>query len=212
MRFEDLLAIVGDEPVFETGLLVAGASSVADVRRQLSRWTASGKILQLRRGLYCLASPFRRVPPHPFLISNRLVPASYVSLESALAHHGLIPEGVPVTTGVTPGRASRRRTPYGEYDFRNVKAGLFFGYSLEELGGGQRAFVASPEKALLDLVHLTEGGGTDEHLRSLRLQNLERLDARRLDEFARGARLPKWRRAARAAVRLAAEEREGTVP
>lgn len=91
MKFEQLLAAVGDEPVFETGLLLAGEVDPSDVRRQLSRWVASGRLFQLRRGLYALAPPFQKVLPHPFLVANRLVGGSYVSLQSALAHHGLIP-------------------------------------------------------------------------------------------------------------------------
>jgi predicted transcriptional regulator of viral defense system len=101
MEFTRLIEIVGDEPVFETALLLAGDVDPADVRRQLSRWTRAGRLYQLRRGLYALAPPFQRVKPHPFLVANRLVRASYVSLQSALAHHGLIPEVVPVTTSVT---------------------------------------------------------------------------------------------------------------
>ena len=55
MRFEDLLGIVGSEPVFETGLLLTGDVDPVDVRRQLSRWTRAGRLYQLRRGLYALA-------------------------------------------------------------------------------------------------------------------------------------------------------------
>jgi len=36
------MEIVADEPVFEAGLLAAGESEPADVRRQLSRWTKRG--------------------------------------------------------------------------------------------------------------------------------------------------------------------------
>jgi hypothetical protein len=39
MEFTRLVEIVGDEPVFETGLLLAGDVDPNDVRRQLSRWT-----------------------------------------------------------------------------------------------------------------------------------------------------------------------------
>ena len=42
MKFERLLEIAGDEPVFETGLLLAGAVDPGDVRRGLSRWTQAG--------------------------------------------------------------------------------------------------------------------------------------------------------------------------
>ena len=74
MKFTRLLEIVGDEPVFETRLLLAGALDPSAVRRQLSRWTKSGQLYQLRRGLYALAPPFQKVKPHPGLVANRLVP------------------------------------------------------------------------------------------------------------------------------------------
>ena len=109
MRFRALLEIVEDEPVFETGFLLADDVDPADVRRQLSRWVKDGRLLQLRRGLYALAPPYRRTRPHPFLVANRLVRGSYVSLQSALAHHGVIPEHVPVTTSVTTGRPQCER-------------------------------------------------------------------------------------------------------
>jgi hypothetical protein len=66
MKFSDLLRIVGDEPLFETGLLLAGDEDPRNVRRQLSRWVENGRLIQLRRGLYTLAAPFRKAKPHPF--------------------------------------------------------------------------------------------------------------------------------------------------
>lgn len=73
MKFADLLAIVGEEPVFETGLLLAGEVDPADVRRQLSRWVRASRLIQLRRGVYLLAAPYRRVEPHPFVVAGHLV-------------------------------------------------------------------------------------------------------------------------------------------
>jgi len=55
MEFARLLEIVADEPVFESGLLLAGGVNPGDVRKQLSRWTKAGQLYQLRRGLYALA-------------------------------------------------------------------------------------------------------------------------------------------------------------
>jgi predicted transcriptional regulator of viral defense system len=206
MNFQRLVEIVGDEPVFETGLLLAGDMDPADVRRQLSRWTKAGRIYQLRRGLYALAPPFQKVKPHPFLVANRLVRGSYVSLQSALAHYGLIPEAAPVTTSVTTVRPARWDTPLGSFEFRHVKTDLLRGYRLVEVGRGQRAFVALPEKALLDLVYLQPGGDAPDYLSELRLQNLDRID---LDELARQADLadsPKLRRATRLVADLARAE------
>jgi hypothetical protein len=55
----ELLAVAANEPVFDSGLLLVGAVRSGDVRRQLSRWAAAGKILQLRRGLYALRKPYQ---------------------------------------------------------------------------------------------------------------------------------------------------------
>ena len=206
MEFTRLLEIIDDEPVFETGLLLAGEVNPADVRRQLSRWTKAGRLYQLRRGLYAPAAPFQKVKPHPFLVANRLVRGSYVSQQSALAHDGLIPEVVPVTTSVTTARPGRWETPMGVYEFRHVKGAMLFGYRLTDLGGGQQAFVATPEKALLDLVYLQPGGDAREYLQELRLQNLERLDLDRLKRQAERAESPKLRRVAAYVIEQAQAE------
>jgi len=207
MEFRELLAIVGDEPLFETGLLLAGDVDPNDVRRQLSRWTAAGKLDQLRRGLYVLSPPYRKVTPHPFLVANRLVRASYVSLQAALAHYGMIPEHTPVVTSVTTARPVAYETPLGAYAFRHVQQPMFHGYRLAAVGGGQSAFVADPEKALLDQVYLQPGGDDPAYLRGLRLQNLERLDLATLRQMAERAGSPKLMRAAAAIEALAEEER-----
>lgn len=196
MEFTDLVRLVGDEPLFETGFLLAGDVDPANVRRQLSRWKRSGKVYQLRRGLYALAPPFQKVKPHPFLVANRLVRGSYVSLQSALAFHGLIPEYVPVTTSVTTGRPASWETPLGDFTFRRVQASHFTGYQVVELGGSQRAFVAAPEKALLDLVYLHPAGDAPAYLRELRLQNLENLDPEAMRGLVERLDKPKLARAA----------------
>jgi predicted transcriptional regulator of viral defense system len=206
MQFHELLGIVQQEPVFESGLLLAGPVDPKHVRQQLSRWVKTGKIYQLRRGLYALAPPYQKTPPHPFLVANRLVRASYASLQSALAHYGLIPEAVPVTTSVTTMRPGRWETPLGVFEFQHVQASLFFGYEATRLSSGQSAFVARPEKALLDLVYLTPGADDPDYLDELRLQNLERLDLRTLEQMATRAGKAKLRRAAAVVAGLQARE------
>ena len=195
MKFQELVEVVADEPVFETGLLLAGAVDPGDLRRQLSRWTHRGRIRQLRRGLYTLAPPWEKRPPHPFVVANRLVRGSYVSGLSALAFVQAIPEYVAEVTSVTPGRPHLRPTPLGRFSFRHLKPGLLFGYRQLALGDGQRAFVAEPEKALLDLIHLHPGGDDAAYLRELRL-DFDRLRIERLKAFAKACATPKLARAA----------------
>ncbi len=211
MKFDKLLQAVGDEPVFETGLLLAGHVDPADVRRQLSRWTKQKKLYRLKRGLYTLAPPYQKVKGHPFLIANRMMPASYVSLQSALAFYELIPEYVPQTTSVTGRRAGVWRTPLGQYIFRRIQPALLWGYAQQEVSPRQYAFVATPEKALLDLIYLTPAADTFAYLKELRLQNLARLKPDKLIEMAKQSQSAKLQRAAAAVVALAADEKRDYV-
>jgi len=211
MKFAKLLELAVEEPLFETGFLLAGDSEPADVRRQLSRWTKAGRILQLRRGLYALAPLYRKSIPHPFTVANRMVQASYVSLQSALAFHGLIPEHVPTVTSMTTGRPRTWHTPLGDYVFRHIHKRWFWGYRRLDLGASQQAFVATPEKALLDLIHLEPCGATSGYLKELRLQNLDRLNLEELEAQAVRSASPKLRRFVRLVselVRAGVEEEQ----
>ncbi len=195
MKFRDLVEIVADEPLFATGLLLAGDVDTANLRRQLSCWTCAGRLLQLRRGLYALAPPWRKHRPHPFLVANRLAPGSYVSGLSALAFAQAIPEYVAEVTSCIGGRPRTHNTPLGRFSFRHLKAELRFGYQRVDLGAGQRAFLAVPEKALLDVVYLHPGGDDPAYLAQLRLNfDVLRMDA--LCAFARACATPKLIRAA----------------
>ncbi|MDY0004814.1 MAG: hypothetical protein RBU30_26185 [Polyangia bacterium] len=205
MKFDELLKLLGNEPLFSTATLLAGDVDPKDIQRQLSRWTKAGRVSMLRRGLYALATPYRKVEPHPYLIANRLWRASYVSCQAALAHYGMIPEAVYAPTSVTTGRPEVIHNSFGRFIARHIHPKLFFGYRLVDLGRGQEAFVALPEKALLDLVHLEPGGDEPAFLRELRLQNLEELDLGRLNDMAVLMMKPKLMRAAGNIARMARE-------
>lgn len=194
MEFDHLLKLIGDDPVFETSLLLAGNINPKIVRLQLTRWVNSGRIYQLRRGLYSIAPPYQKIKPHPFLVANRLQRASYVSLQSALAFYGLIPEIVNITVSITAGRPERLETPLGIFEFRHIKSNLLFGYQMTDLGG-QSALVATPEKALLDLVYLQPGGESSKYVHELRLQNLDHLNLDVLKKHSKVFDSPKMRAA-----------------
>ncbi len=168
----------------------------AQVRKQLSLWVQAGRLVQLRRGLYVLAPPYRKIEPHPFLIANRLRLGTYVSLQSALAYHNLIPEAVPVVTSVGNVRPAFVETPFGTFSFRHIKTDLLWGYDDLSVTRSQRAFIATPEKALLDLVYLQPGADMESYLLGLRLQHLEELELPRLQRFAQRSNSPKLVRAA----------------
>jgi len=206
MKWEDLLLKVADEPIFRTGFLAASEGSLGKLRLQLSRWVKAGKLIQLRKGLYTLAQPYRKVAPHPFVLANAIKKASYVSLQSALGYYGMIPEHVPTVTSVTTQRPQRVDTPLGQFVFRHIKKDLFHTYKQVDLGSGQKAFIAAPEKALLDLVYLTRDADNYDFLTELRLQNLEQLNIDTILELADRSKSTKLRRTARLITELADQE------
>lgn len=207
MEFDSLLKLVGDEPIFNSSILLSGNVDPKLIRIQLSRWVKAGKIFQLRRGLYSIASPYQRRQPHPFLVANHLQKASYVSLQSALSFYGLIPEVVNITTSVSTGRPERLETPLGTYEFRHIKTVLLFGYRMVEIGE-QSAFIATPEKALLDLIYLQSGGNSTAYLKELRLQNTEKLDKDLLREQSEKFNTPKLQNAVKGILLLMSGESE----
>jgi hypothetical protein len=107
----------------------------------------------------------------------------------------MIPEFVPSVTSVTTGRPQSIETPLGRFDFRHVSRKCFWGYQQVDLKSGLQAFVALPEKALLDLIYLMPGGDKKEFLDELRLQNFERMDRTRLRQLAEKFQSPKISRA-----------------
>ena len=197
MKWNDLLKIVGKDPVFYSSLLKTGSIDLTDLGRQLSRWVKSGKLLQLRKGLYTLSPEYRKTSPHPFYIANKLVRGSYVSLQSALEYYGLIPEYVPNITSVTTGRPGTYSTPLGFFIYKHVKKSLFFDFTLVDMGESQQVFIARPEKALIDLLYLTPGADSLAYLEGLRLQNLDNLNINYLKELAEKTGSQKLKRAVR---------------
>ena len=203
MDFADLLGSVEKEAVFEPGRLLALDADLERVQRQLARWVKSGRLYHLRRGLYALAPPFQKIQPHPFLVANRLVDGSYVSLRSALAHRGLVPDFIAVTTSITSGRSGVWETPLGRYEFCHIREDLLGDRGRVPLGGGQEAFVASPERALLDLLYLAAPTEIPAYLEELRLQHLGTLDLGELRRQAMGMGKSRLVRAAEHIAHLA---------
>jgi len=171
MKFQELVHKTNNLPCFTTNFLAAG-EEMTSIRLQLSRWIKDGRVIKLHKGLYSLAEPYRKVIPDPFFIANQLRPASYISLQSALSWYHMIPEFVPETSSITSGRPLIIKTPIGRFNFRHIKKTLFSDYKLIKLTNEQQAYIASPEKALLDLIYLTPEADHLEYLQELRLQNL----------------------------------------
>jgi hypothetical protein len=124
----------------------------------VNRAMKAGELIRLRRGLYMLPDKYRSQPCHPYVLAQRLVPGSYVSLETALAFHNWIPEAVYSTASVMPGHKAKEFSyeSLGRFTFHPLP--IQVGYFLELVERvklvEQPVLMAQPVRALLDLVCL----------------------------------------------------------
>ena len=137
-------------------------------RNNLSRWTKKGYLIRLRQGYFAF-SEYKKKPDYFFYFANRIYRPSYVSLHTALAFYGMIPEAVVQITSVTSLKTASFRNDFGEYSYYNVKESLMFGYELKPMPDNRILQFASPEKALLDLLYLYPFYNTEQELEELRL-------------------------------------------
>lgn len=117
-----------------------------------------GIIIQLRRGLYMTSPLVSPISPEPFLIANHLYGPSYISLDSALFHWGLIPERVFEISCVTPKISKKFMVQNGVYSYTHLPIAYYpVGIQSISLTKTQTVLIASPEKALCDKVITTAG-------------------------------------------------------
>ena len=117
-----------------------------------------GLLAPVKRGLYIAGPKISSSRPDPFLIANHILGPSYVSLESALSFHGLIPEQVYEITSVTTKATRKFATPLGIYSYTRLPLPYYsYGIRSVETALQQRFLIASPEKALFDKIITTAG-------------------------------------------------------
>ncbi|MDD3998005.1 MAG: hypothetical protein WCR91_07925 [Sphaerochaetaceae bacterium] len=141
-------------------------------RNNLRRWEKQGKLIRLRQGFYT----FPTVTEHgdaPFYFANKIYAPSYISLESGLSFHGIIPEGVIQITSVTARKTKIFQNNLGSYIYRSIKPDLMFGYTIQQSTLSHRwsIMMASPEKALLDYLYLNPHYDSKQDMLELRFDS-----------------------------------------
>jgi len=137
-------------------------------RNNLTRWVKKGYLIRLRQGYFDF-SEYRNKPNYSLYFANRIYRPSYISLHTALAFYGLIPEAVVQITSVTSLKTASFRNDFGEYSYNNIKETLLFGYDLKPMADNRTIQFATPEKALLDLLYLYSFYDSEKELEELRL-------------------------------------------
>ncbi len=109
-------------------------------------------IIRLKRGLYVVNPEHSGKTLSSELIANHLYTPSYISMSTALRYYGLIPEAVYVHQSMTVKHSRSFQTPVGSYDYKYISREAF-SIGVRSMHKGDYAFlIASPEKALCDLI------------------------------------------------------------
>lgn len=133
---------------------------------KIHEWIKSQTLIPIRRGLYVVGEAWRHTPLSLPLIANHIYGPSCVSLDYALAWHGLIPERVVEITSVTTKRSRVFTTEVGRFSYTTVPL-KSYALGLHSVNSdGVCFFMASPEKALCDKLLTT---------RNLKINNTEEL-------------------------------------
>lgn len=140
-------------------LLVSLLKGYARPNARIHSLLRKGLLLPVRKGLYIVGPALHAgKQPDPFLLANHILGPSYVSLEAALAHHGLIPERVYEVTSMTTKAARKFVTPVATFTYTKLSLPYYsFGIDSVRLTDDQYAMVASPEKAICDKIVTTPG-------------------------------------------------------
>lgn len=154
-------------------------------RNSITRWVTAGRLVKLRRGWYAL-SECAKERDFSLYVAGKMVNPSYLSLQWALSFYGMIPETIVSFTSVTTLKPQQYDNPLGKFVYQSMSSHLFFGFEPRTLSGGRTYMLATPEKALLDLLYLHPEYRSEEDMLELRLDEdylAEELNMDRLREY-----------------------------
>lgn len=136
-------------PVFQTSDAAAYLKIRNDHASQLlARLASAGHLINLRRGVWTIPGKTDRLALPQILTAPF---PSYVSMQTALYYHGMVSQIPTIVYAATIGRTRRFPTPLGMVSAHHLQPAFFFGF---EVVGDQGIQIATPEKALLDILYL----------------------------------------------------------
>ena len=80
-----------------------------------------------------------------------------------------IPEAVVEITSVTTQKTCRYENAFGQFSYQTIRPRLFWGFEPKTMRDGKQYMMATPEKAIIDLLYLYPQYATVEEMRELRL-------------------------------------------
>lgn len=128
----------------------------AQPRQKIRVWLQNKMLLRVKKGIYVFGQSSSRGPYCLEHLANIIYGPSIISLEYALSFYGWIPESVHEVTSVTTGRNKIFNTPVGRFNYRHQSRKYFPYGTTDILIKNRHVLMATPEKALLDLLYFSK--------------------------------------------------------
>lgn len=189
MKFEKLFKYLEKKKYYvfsyEDLFILYPNESKGNVKKMLYRWRKAGWLSPLKRGLYELVYP-GDFNISDLYIANRLYTPSYVSLETVLSSHSIIPEVGMAVTSITTKPTRKFKNKHGLFIYRTFDKKFFCGYSTEKYNNFE-VNIAEPEKALLDYLYLKKFHKKPFNLKEERLDKdiILSLNKNKLEKYAK---------------------------
>jgi len=110
--------IAGEE--FDYQVLMDSLREYERPRDRITDLLKRKEIIRVKKGIYVFGEKYARRPISREILANMIYGPSYISLDYALHHYGLIPERVETVTSVTIKRSRRFSTPVGLFTYRRI--------------------------------------------------------------------------------------------
>ena len=151
------LQSLGPVPI-DSGALSFIVGKYKSPKDKISYMVGKGEIIRLKKGLYVASSKILGQTLNKELIANHIYGPSYISLESALAYYGLIPERVYLTKSITLKRSKEFKNELGVFEYITVPDNYYpIGITQEKVAEKYNYLIATPEKAICDMIVTTPG-------------------------------------------------------
>jgi len=145
-----------DGEIIDFNQLNAVLNHYAHPRGKINQWLKTGELIRVKKGLYLFGQVAHRNPYSLELLANLIYGPSAISLNYALSYYGLIPEAVHTITSVTNKRNKLFNTPVGDFTYAYLPPSKYaIGIQLQTLPNNTNVLIASPEKALCDMIALS---------------------------------------------------------
>jgi hypothetical protein len=158
---------------FDYNLLLHALRDYKKPRDKIRGLIRGKDIIRVKKGLYVLGKDYNK-PYNKYVLANLIYGPSYITGQTALGFWQMIPERVELIISMTTKKKKRFETPVGSFSYLYCPKPAFrIGIKLDHAGDGKNFLIASPEKALCDIVvsqtHITAQKEMKEFLELMRL-------------------------------------------